>query len=243
MAVGAPLGWLLIQAVRGVHPLVELREHPVLLLYLLVATMIVFALFGRALGEQEDRLLRANRNLEQLAITDALTGLHNARYFHARMAEEEAEHKRTGAPLAIVIIDLDHFKRVNDTYGHLTGDDVLSAAARALESVTRHGETVARVGGEEFGLLLPGSTSVAALEVAERAREAIRSARVPVPDVPGKFVTVTASAGVASTSDMPGAGAEELLRAADEMLYAAKQEGRDRSITTSRLRSVREGGT
>ena len=194
--------------------------------------MIVFGVFGLMLGRREDRLLETNRELEHLAITDPLTGLHNPRYFHARMDEEQAERARTGQPLSVVIIDLDHFKRVNDEYGHLVGDDVLANAARAIASVARRGETAARVGGEEFAVLLPASTAEAAYEVAERTREAIAATMTPVTD--GTSVHVVASAGVASTADLPDATANELYRAADEALYRAKAEGRNRTVIADR---------
>lgn len=230
MASGAPLGWLLIQSIRGMPPAAELTRQPGLYVYMLGATVVVFALFGRALGEREARLVATNRELEELAVTDPLTGMRNARYFHARLAEEQAERERTGRPLALAIIDLDHFKRVNDTYGHPVGDDVLANVARAIASVTRHGETAARIGGEEFALLLPGSTGAAAREAADRVRNAIGAMSTPVPDQVGVTIRVTASAGVASTADLPDADIHALYTAADDALYRAKAEGRNRTV-------------
>jgi diguanylate cyclase (GGDEF)-like protein len=228
VAIGAPLGWLLIQFMRGVSPVSDIAAQPELYGYMLAGTAISFGFFGYLLGEREDRLERSNLDLEHLSVTDGLTGLRNARYFHARLDEENAERHRTGAPLSIVIIDLDHFKRINDVHGHLVGDDVLATAARAIASVTRQGETEARVGGEEFGLLLPGSDSDAAYDAAERVRRAIAAAVTPLPE--GGTVRVTASAGVATTSLLPDATPRELYRAADEALYAAKAAGRNRIV-------------
>ncbi len=227
MAAGAPAGWLMIQVARGAEPAVELSTNVGLYVYMLLATMVVFGLFGLALGTREATLLQLNETLEQSALTDSLTGLRNARYFHARLAEEHAERVRTGNPLALVIIDLDHFKRVNDEHGHQVGDEVLANTARAIASVTRHGETEARVGGEEFALLLPGSDGRRAREAAERARGAIAEA---VTDLPGgRVIRVTASAGVASTAELGDVTAQALYRAADDALYAAKAGGRNRS--------------
>jgi diguanylate cyclase (GGDEF)-like protein len=231
MSIGAPLGWLLIESARGTPPVMGLSANPGLYVYMFASTMFVFGLFGLLLGSREDRLLVVNAELEQAAITDVLTGLRNARYFHARFEEEYAEHMRTGNPLAVVIFDIDFFKRVNDEHGHQVGDDVLAISASAIKSVTRKGETEARVGGEEFVLLLPGSDGERAREAAERARGAIAAASTRLPD--GQMVRVTASAGVASTAELSAASARELYRAADEALYTAKAEGRDRTVVAA----------
>jgi diguanylate cyclase (GGDEF)-like protein len=230
LAIGAPLGWLSIQAMEGTAVREALADDLGLYLYMLVGTAAAFGLFGLLLGDREARLLASNRRLEDLAVTDGLTGLRNARYFHTRLAEEHAETERTGRPLAVVVLDLDHFKRVNDRYGHPVGDDVLVNAARAIASVTRHGETAARVGGEEFALLLPDDTGRGAAEVAERVRRAIEESETPLPDQKSERVRITASAGVASTAELAGASVQELFRAADEALYRAKREGRNRTV-------------
>lgn len=234
MAPGAPLGWLSIRWGMGVPPLLELARSPILYLYMLIATTLVFGIFGFLLGEREDRLLAANHNLELLALTDSLTGLRNARYFRARLEEVHAGHERSGRPLGLAVLDIDHFKRINDEYGHQVGDRVLESVGRAIASVTREGETEARVGGEEFALLLPDSTGRAAAEVAERVREAMGAAETMLDGHPARSIRVTASAGVASTAELPGASPHELYAAADAALYRAKAEGRDRTV-------VREG--
>jgi diguanylate cyclase (GGDEF)-like protein len=227
MAVGAPFGWLLIRTAGGAAPLAELAAHPGLYTYMLLGTAVVFGLFGFVLGQREDRMAGINAELETLSVTDALTGVRNARYFHTRLAEELARSRRSGEPLGLAVFDLDHFKRVNDEYGHLAGDDVLIAVARALASVTRQGETSARVGGEEFALLLPGSDVYAAYDAAERVRTAIEATRTPVA---GKRLRITVSAGVASTAALPHATSVQLYRAADDALYAAKRAGRNRTV-------------
>ena len=235
MAAGAPLGWLVLQTILGYPPGAAAPGQQALYLYMLIGSVVAFGVFGFLLGEREDRLLAINRTLDDLAVTDSLTGLRNARYFHTRFEEEKAESVRSGEPLAFVIIDLDHFKQVNDRYGHAVGDEVLANAARAISSITRHGETVARIGGEEFGLLLPGSTTDAALEVAERVRRAIIETETPLPGPADGKVRMTASAGVVSTAESPGAGTRELYQAADQALYRAKAEGRNRIVVATAL--------
>jgi diguanylate cyclase (GGDEF)-like protein len=233
LAAGTPLGWLLIRGMQGSSVQRELTANPGLYLYMSIGTAVVFGLFGFLLGTREARLLEANQRLEALTVTDSLTGLRNTRYFHTRLAEEHADAERTGMPLAVVIVDLDHFKRVNDQYGHLVGDDVLVNAARAIASITREGETEARVGGEEFGLLLPDSTGAEASDVAERVRRAIEATETQLPGGSGETIRITASAGVASTAEFPGASTQELLSAADEAMYGAKQAGRNRTVVAA----------
>jgi diguanylate cyclase (GGDEF)-like protein len=230
LAAGAPLGWLLIEVLQGTRVSTAAAGHPGLYLYMLICTAVAFGLFGLVLGNRETRLLEANRQLEELAVTDGLTGLRNARYFHARLAEERAEAERSGRPMAVVVLDLDHFKRVNDEYGHPVGDGVLVNAARAIASITRLGETEARVGGEEFALLLPDSTGAEAREVAERVRAAIAENETPIPGRDGATIRITASAGVASTAEHPSASVQEIYRITDEALYRAKREGRNRTV-------------
>lgn len=229
LAVGAPLGWLLIRMAAGSSLSAELIGNPGLYLYLLLATAVVFAGFGFVLGKREDELIDLNRKLDEVAVTDALTGLRNARYYHARLDEQQATTERTGRPFAVGVIDLDHFKSVNDRYGHIAGDIVLMQTARAIAANARKGETVARVGGEEFALLLPGSTCQAAKEAAERVRKAIEKLEITIPQEENVTLSVTASAGVASTAELPGLSARELFMAADEALYKAKEEGRNRT--------------
>ena len=167
----------------------------------------------------------ARSQLELRASSDPLTGLANHREFHERLIGEVARAERDGAPAALVLIDLDHFKQVNDIHGHQTGDLVLRDTAERLRTVAREGELVGRVGGEEFAWILPAATATDAHAAAERAREAIRD--TPFPGVG----TLTASCGVC---DLEAAGSPaELFRLADSALYAAKSHGRDLTITYS----------
>jgi diguanylate cyclase (GGDEF)-like protein len=164
----------------------------------------------------------ARARLAAQAASDPLTGLANHRTFFERLNAEVERARRHGDPLSLVVIDLDHFKRVNDTYGHQTGDRVLQEAAGRLGSLARAEDTLARIGGEEFAWLLPESDARAAWEAAERARQAMAS--TPFAEA-GR---VTMSAGVAELA--AGASVNELFRWADAALYWAKGQGRDACV-------------
>jgi diguanylate cyclase (GGDEF)-like protein len=164
-----------------------------------------------------------------LAVTDPMTGALNRRGFYARAQQELARAARYGRPLSLVMVDADHFKRVNDTHGHDAGDRVLVAIVAACRRGMRATDAVARLGGEEFCLLLPETPSEGAVVLAGRMRAGIAALRFPVPD--GEF-GVTASFGVAE--HVQGDTIEGLLRLADEALYRAKEEGRDRVIVAAR---------
>ncbi|GAT70132.1 signaling protein [Planomonospora sphaerica] len=165
--------------------------------------------------------LRAD--LAEQAVRDALTGLHNRRHLVDTLEREARRAAGEGAPLSLAIIDVDHFKRINDTYGHGGGDAVLVRLAGLLADSVRQGDVVARYGGEEFVLLLPGVTEESAWRLVERLRE--RTGRTAI-EVEGRALTVTFSAGVAGLA--AGGSTEDLLRAADAALYEAKRRGRDR---------------
>ncbi|HEV1998141.1 MAG TPA: GGDEF domain-containing protein [Candidatus Dormibacteraeota bacterium] len=233
LALGAPGGWLVLQTALGANPARELLDHAWLYIYLLVPTVLVFTLFGGGLGRAEDRLERANQRLDQLSITDPLTGLSNVRYFRARMVEEAARADRSGEPLALAILDLDHFKMVNDRHGHAVGDDVLVAAATALRAFARQADTVARIGGEEFAMIMPATDATSAYAAVERARRAVE--RVPAKAEDGSALTVTASAGVAVSTAPGGLSMDDLFREADDALYEAKRRGRDRTAMREAL--------
>ena len=228
LALGAPTGWLMLQTVLGANPGQDLVAHAWLYLYLLVPTLVAFGLFGGGLGRAEDRLELANRRLDELSITDPLTGVSNVRYFRSRMDEEASRAERSGEPLALAILDLDHFKRVNDRLGHAVGDNVLAAAATALRAFARQADTVARIGGEEFALIMPAADVASALAAAERARRAVE--RAPATTDDGLPMVVTASVGVAVSTDVWRLSPDDLFREADAALYQAKRRGRDRTI-------------
>lgn len=233
------LGWLVLQGLAGQGVAEVLRQDFGLLAYLWIAGTLVLVCFGALVARRERRWSEERQRWSELALTDPMTGLRNRRYFQARFEEALRTARREREPLSIAIIDVDRFKAVNDRHGHLVGDQVLRAVAAALKSVVRRGETLARVGGEEFAILLPGSDEAGAEAVAERVRRAVETARVRVPAVP-EPLSVTASVGVASTSLLPeGAGRAVLYGAADAALRAAKEHGRNRVEVTGPLPVVR----
>jgi diguanylate cyclase (GGDEF)-like protein len=157
-----------------------------------------------------------------LASTDELTGIANRRAFMSQLDREIAGAAEFGWPLAVAMFDVDHFKLVNDCYGHAVGDRVLQLIAARAASVVRGGDLVGRLGGEEFGILMPGATLEEAAHVAERLREAMETVAELDESLPG----VTISIGIAAREGQRSA--KELLAAADVALYAAKDEGRNR---------------
>jgi len=173
-----------------------------------------------ALGVGNARLFAT---LAQLAGTDDLTQLANRRKFGEAMRLELARARRNGGPLALILADVDHLKRINDSYGHPAGDMAIRHVAEALQRGRRETDLVARLGGEEFALLLPATDREGALRAAERVRLELAESVVP------EVGSVTVSLG-GSHFPKDGATAEELLAAADERLYAAKAAGRNRSI-------------
>jgi two-component system cell cycle response regulator len=170
--------------------------------------------------------------LRRLATRDELTGLLNRREYERILADEEDRARRFGHPLSLVVIDMDHFKSVNDTHGHPAGDAVLKEAARRIAGAIRTVDRAARIGGEEFALILVQTDRAAAAEVARRAIESISKDPVVAGAV---SLAVSASAGVA---ELPAdaAVAAELFAAADKALYAAKEGGRNRAVTAGEAR-------
>jgi diguanylate cyclase (GGDEF)-like protein len=187
-----------------------------LILFVLGVTLFLAREIGRrALAEDK---------LEELATTDSLTGLRNRRKFDAALEEEWRRATRQKTPLALLMIDADHFKSYNDTFGHQAGDQILIGVAICIaDSVRRAGDCAARYGGEEFAVLLPGLSSDEALAIAEKIR-------LKVQQWSGEPTVTTVSIGVASLTPAPAMEWSELLRAADEALYLAKAKGRNRSV-------------
>jgi diguanylate cyclase (GGDEF)-like protein len=171
-----------------------------------------------------EEVQRSNQKLESLADTDPLTGAGNRRQFLAHIGSEIARAKRSGAPLSLLSLDLDHFKTVNDSRGHIIGDEVLCGFVRKCREAIRPYDSVARVGGEEFMVLLPGATLDAAYVVGERLRLAIESSVFDVGKRPS--INMTISIGV-SELGRDGDTLDDFLRAADKRLYRAKHEGRN----------------
>jgi diguanylate cyclase (GGDEF)-like protein len=173
----------------------------------------------------QDHLKESNRRLRQLALTDPLTELNNRRHLMETMESEFERSRRTNDPLALLMVDLDHFKNVNDSYGHQQGDAVLRAIALEIRRQLRPYDTAARFGGEEFALLLPKTSADDAMMVAERLRQSISNIQFT-----GTIseLNMTASFGVAITPH-PGINSiEDLIRLADDAMYAAKNNGRNK---------------
>lgn len=166
--------------------------------------------------------------VSEQAVRDELTGLANPRRFRELINKEAARAKRFGHPLSLAILDIDDFKRVNDTFGHLQGDEVLRTIGRILEQESRGVDEPARYGGEEFVVALPETGPQGALEVAERIRTAIAETRVPLIEGEGG-VEVTASLGVASSPADSATDTKALIAAADAALYRAKRGGKNRT--------------
>ncbi|BCJ76694.1 hypothetical protein CS0771_62380 [Catellatospora sp. IY07-71] len=193
-----------------------------------VALVLLMGLLVRQIVAARDRA-RLTEQLRTAAITDSLTGLYNRRYFEEKLAAETtADH----GPLSIVLVDLDHFKTVNDTYGHSVGDAVLSEVADRLRRPLRGSDLLCRYGGEEFVCLLPRTDGRAALDLAERLRADLRAAPVVVPGV-AEPLPLTASFGVACADPADHGGqlaVDDVVEAADRALYGAKSLGRDRVL-------------
>ncbi|MCK6426397.1 MAG: diguanylate cyclase [Burkholderiaceae bacterium] len=179
----------------------------------------------RRVAERTLALEQANQELASLSRTDALTGLYNRRYLDERLGEEAARSRRSGRMLAVLMIDIDHFKRLNDTHGHAAGDVCLQAVAQRLKGATRQGQDLlARYGGEEFCLLAPVADSTCAQQLAERVRLAV--AQAPVPWA-GQSLALSVSVGLALGRGGDRDAVLALQRVADEALYAAKAAGRN----------------
>ena len=174
--------------------------------------------------------LRIQKALEhartrRLASTDGLTQVYNHRTFQERLGQEIARANRYSRPLSLLMIDVDHFKLYNDTYGHPQGDIVLQDLARLLQEMSRTSDTVARYGGEEFAIILPETDSVSAQKIGERLREQVERYAFPGKEhMPGG--TLTVSIGVATYASIYSK--DDLLQAADMALYTAKRAGRNR---------------
>jgi diguanylate cyclase (GGDEF)-like protein len=171
--------------------------------------------------------------LELLGVTDGLTGVHNRRFFDETLAQEIKRSERSGAPVALMMLDIDHFKRYNDRFGHQAGDEALRAVAQAVAREIRSVDFVARYGGEEFAVIMPATEGHAAAAVAERVRRAVESRNLRAPE--GGPVTV--SIGVAVYPEAGGDG-PGLVAAADGALYAAKGDGRNRVVLAGTVASA-----
>jgi diguanylate cyclase (GGDEF)-like protein len=186
---------------------------------------MLYASLAHKVAERTAALEAANERLKVLSITDPLTGLDNRRRMSEMLAAEWSRSTRARGPIAVVMIDIDHFKPYNDHYGHLVGDACLRRVAAALSQTVRTTDLLARYGGEEFAMILPGADDAVAAEVAERARAAVAALGEPHAAAPAGVVTV--SVGVAVGFPAADLTSDQLVERADAGLYAAKRHGRN----------------
>ncbi|MCA1248580.1 GGDEF domain-containing protein [Massilia sp. MS-15] len=179
----------------------------------------------RAANAQLRRRQKLGEFYRQLSLNDSLTGLYNRAWLNDMLPKLAARARQDGSPLSVIMIDLDHFKRFNDTHGHLAGDAALSCAAGVIRESLRPSDFAVRYGGEELMAVLPDTQTALAEIVAERLAERLRATMV-FPDMRLPLPHITGSFGVASL--VPGADEQALMAAADAALYRAKQSGRDR---------------
>jgi diguanylate cyclase (GGDEF)-like protein len=190
-----------------------------------LASMIERELSVRSLNAVQLELQQKNKNLRRKSLIDPLIGTWNRGAIMRILAIEAQRCDKIGVPLSVVVMDLDFFKKINDTYGHPAGDEVLVRVTSRLRSCIRQQESLGRYGGEEFIAVLPGSSHEVAYAIAQRMREAVAAEGVSIGDA---VVGVTISVGVCSTDMFPTATTDELIGRADKALYRAKDAGRNR---------------
>ncbi|HEX7671422.1 MAG TPA: GGDEF domain-containing protein [Polyangiaceae bacterium] len=227
LALGAPAGLVVFRQIASGHPSVAAAAEDLVrdgwtYGYLLVSTSVVFVVLGILLGRVADRLGRTSS-------TDALTRLANRRYFDEQLTVELKRAKRYGSPLALLLIDVDRLKEINDRQGHDAGDRALRSVADALFESCRATDVAARWGGDEFMVLAPGIDAGGAVALARRIRETLRS-------LPSRSRTSlpTVSVGIADLDSSADKEAASLTAAADAALYEAKSSGRDRAVLWAR---------
>lgn len=220
LALGAPIGLVLLRtalagrlSASGIAS--ELSRDALTYGYVTVSTLVVFVVMGIITGRGADKLTES-------AATDPLTGLANRRHFDRRLLVELERGRRYRSDLALLLIDVDYLKRINDEHGHRAGDSALKWVARALDVSCRASDVVARWGGDEFTVLAPGVNAEEARALASRVRETLQ--RQPPPE----WGKTTVSIGIADAND--GVTPEALYTAADSALYQAKMAGRDRAV-------------
>ncbi|HEX6177411.1 MAG TPA: diguanylate cyclase [Thermoanaerobaculia bacterium] len=193
---------------------------------------------GKRIVDLQKELVETNKRLELLSITDGLTKLHNHRYFQDELARAFDESARYERPLSLAMIDIDYFKKVNDTYGHAVGDEILKAVASMYRDSVRSTDLVARYGGEEFAVMMPETALDDAITFAEKIRSIVESSAVPTR---AGELTITVSIGVASVPHPAIHTAKELIVTADEALYRAKRSGRNQVQAAGRFEAAAAG--
>jgi diguanylate cyclase (GGDEF)-like protein len=234
LGLGSPFGALLLLW-HFPHPNVpipeflteEWRDHFFFFTYMTTGTCLAFTLFGFWVGWDEDQVLQKNRRLTDQVLTDPLTHLGNHRFLHDSFSLEYKKQRSSGQPLSCLMMDLDHFKKVNDTYGHPFGDYVLQHFAKIIKDSIRQGDIATRYGGEEFLCILPNCDSGEALEVAERIRKGTQKYLF----VQGSHrARVTVSLGCMTSQKNFKKSYQHLIQQADKALYSAKRKGRDQVV-------------
>jgi diguanylate cyclase (GGDEF)-like protein len=239
-AIAASCAFAVYYTIDGLHssPQSMLNES-LLMLLAFISTMVVTGLVLSAVmvdrGRAMDRLARALDGLREQAMTDPLTGLYNRRYLMEFLQREWIRAKRKESALGVIMIDIDHFKRVNDSFGHQAGDFVLTAVSVLLRIHVRSSDIICRYGGEEFALVLPEASLENARRRAEEIQAAIGRLDLKFGDVP--LGRITASLGVALFPDNAD-GPDDVLHAADDALYAAKSAGRNRTVVSTVRRAT-----
>ncbi len=223
---GAPIGAfvtrvILFESVRSA-PLADVRANQFFYLYQLIGSSAVFAIAGYAAGDRAERLRRAEAFYQTLSEHDPLTGLFNERAFRNRYERATERAVRTGQPLSLLLVDVDHLKRINDQHGHGAGNEALLHIANALRVAKRIDDAAARWGGDEFAILLAGGDASAARRVANNVLARVRSAPVAAD---GGELTVTVTIGVCTATRMKEN--HDLFAAADRALYDGKHAGRN----------------
>ena len=191
---------------------------------------------SRRVVEMQKQLVDVARQLEELSARDGLTGIFNRRHFGATLDRAFEHSTRYGRPLSVAIIDVDCFKRINDSYGHQAGDEVLAEVAKRFTSSVRTSDYLARYGGEEFVVLLPETELEDVLSFSEKLRTSVASAPVPIAN--DRSLPVTVSVGAASLTHSHFKSSAEMIAAADQALYRAKRNGRNR-VEAERRRAPR----
>lgn len=215
--VAAALLWLAISHGAGL----AVSADDIAKLDVFISTLSSVGIVGGVVTVMRERERRLTKGLREAARTDALTGILNRHGLEPELTRLVAESRRSGVPLAVALFDIDHFKRFNDRHGHLAGDEALRRVARALSAASRAGDCVARFGGEEFAVILPGAEPEGGRAYADRVAVALASEGV------ADALRLTASCGIAALLD--GEEVDAALGRADEALYAAKDAGRNRT--------------